>query len=121
VKCCTCGCTTKGPQQVIEGLYNSYSKLIAAAQRRYRRNSSKRGFLELGPPITLRPEEAQAELKDLLENRFKTFFQHDDDAVLPLTGGAKWQELETTGPTARGSVEGRTFGSSSTMSSISRL
>src|SRR5690606_37428442 len=40
-------------------------------------------------------------------NLFKTFFQHDDDAVLPLTGGAKWQELETTGPTARGSVEGR--------------
>jgi len=93
-------------QQVIEGLYNSYSKLIAAAQKRYRRNSSKRGFLELGTNYP-QTEKAQADLKDLLENRFKTFFQHEDDAVLPLTGGAKWQELETTGPTARGSVEGR--------------
>ena len=92
--------------QVIEGLYNSYGKLIAAAQKRYRRNSSKRGFLELGTSYP-QTEKAQADLKDLLENRFKTFFQHEDDAVLPLTGGAKWQELETTGPTARGSVEGR--------------
>ena len=92
--------------QVIDGLYDSYSKLIAAAQKRYRRNSSKRGFLELGTSYP-QTEKAQADLKDLLENRFKTFFQHEDDAVLPLTGGAKWQELETTGPTARGSVEGR--------------
>ena len=93
-------------QQVIEGLYNSYSKLIAAAQRRYRRNSSKRGFLELGTNYP-QTDEAQAELKDLLENRFKTFFQHDDDAVLPLTGGTKWQDIEATGPAARGTVEGR--------------
>jgi HK97 family phage portal protein len=93
-------------KQVIDGLYDSYSKLIAAAQKRYRRNSSKRGFLELGTSYP-QTEKAQADLKDLLENRFKTFFQHEDDAVLPLTGGAKWQELETTGPTARGSVEGR--------------
>ena len=93
-------------QQVIEGLYNSYSKLIAAAQKRYRRNSSKRGFLELGTNYP-QTEKAQADLKDLLENRFKTFFQHEDDAVLPLTGGAKWQELEATGPAARGTVEGR--------------
>ena len=93
-------------KRVIDGLYDSYSKLIAAAQKRYRRNSSKRGFLELGTSYP-QTEKAQADLKDLLENRFKTFFQHEDDAVLPLTGGAKWQELETTGPTARGSVEGR--------------
>src|SRR5690606_31302092 len=93
-------------KQVIEGLYDSYSKLIAAAQKRYRRNSSKRGFLELGTNYP-QTEKAQADLKDLLENRFKTFFQHEDDAVLPLTGGAKWQELEATGPAARGTVEGR--------------
>jgi len=92
--------------QVIDGLYNSYAKLITAAQKRYRRNSSKRGFLEV-PTNYPQTDKSQKELKDLLENRFKTFFQHDDDAVLPLTGGAKWQELETTGPTARGSVEGR--------------
>jgi len=92
--------------QVIDGLYNSYAKLIAAAQKRYRRNSSKRGFLEV-PTNYPQTDKSQKELKDLLENRFKTFFQHEDDAVLPLTGGTKWQELETTGPTARGSVEGR--------------
>lgn len=93
-------------KQVIEGLYDSYSKLIAAAQKRYRRNSSKRGFLELGTSYP-QTDKAQSDLKDLLENRFKTFFQHDDDAVLPLTGGAQWKELETVGSGARGTVEGR--------------
>jgi len=92
--------------QVIDGLYNSYAKLITAAQKRYRRNSSKRGFLEV-PTNYPQTDKSQKELKDLLENRFKTFFQHEDDAVLPLTGGAKWQELEATGPAARGTVEGR--------------
>lgn len=93
-------------KQVIEGLYDSYSKLIAAAQKRYRRNSSKRGFLDLGTNYP-QTDKAQSDLKDLLENRFKTFFQHDDDAVLPLTGGAQWKELETVGSGARGTVEGR--------------
>lgn len=93
-------------KQVIDGLYDSYSKLIAAAQKRYRRNSSKRGFLDLGTNYP-QTDKAQSDLKDLLENRFKTFFQHDDDAVLPLTGGAQWKELETVGSGARGTVEGR--------------
>lgn len=93
-------------KQVIEGLYDSYSKLIAAAQKRYRRNSSKRGFLDLGTNYP-QTDKAQSDLKDLLENRFKTFFQHDEDAVLPLTGGVQWKELETVGSGARGTVEGR--------------
>lgn len=90
---------------VIEGLYSSYSKLIAAGQAHYKKNFSKRGTLELD---TLYPktDEAKTQLTNLLNKDFKEFYGAEGNAVLPLPRGMKYQEL-TSSATAKGSVEGR--------------
>lgn len=77
---------------VIEGLYNSYGKLIAAAQVNYKRNHSRRGTVEV-PTNWPTTEKAQQELRDLFERKFKAFFEAEGPAVLPLTGGLKYNEL----------------------------
>lgn len=90
---------------VIEGLYSSYAKLIAASQANYKKSRAKRGTLELesGYPQT---EKAQKELTDLLDIRFKRFFEAEGNAVIPLARGMKYNEL-TNGTTTASSTESR--------------
>lgn len=78
---------------VIDGLYNSYSKLIEASQKNYKRNKAKRGTLEYNTSYT-QTDQGQKDLEDLLNNRFKRFFEAENGAVLPLTNGLKYTELE---------------------------
>lgn len=91
---------------VIDGLYGSYAKLIAAAQKNYKRNASRKVTLTI-PTSYPQTEKAQEELKDLLEKRFKTFFDAESDAVLPLTNGIEYAPIDKGAATARGTVEGR--------------
>lgn len=77
----------------IDGLYASYSKLITSSQKSYRRNKAKRGTLEYNTSYT-QSEKGQKELEDLLNNRFKRFFDAENGAVLPLTSGLKYTEME---------------------------
>ena len=92
-------------REVVDGLYESYGKLITAAQKHYKRNGSKRGALEI-PANFPQTEAAQKDLHDLLNNRFKTFFEAEGDAVLPLTNGLKYVEMDG-GTQTKGSIEGR--------------
>lgn len=92
-------------REVVEGLYESYGKLITAAQKHYKRNGAKRGTLEI-PANFSQMEAAQKDLQDLLNNRFKTFFEAEGGAVLPLTNGLKYVELDG-GTQTKGSIEGR--------------
>jgi len=71
---------------VIDGLYYSYAKLIELSKKRYQKNSVRRGALTI-PTTYPQTDKAQADLKDLLEKRFKAFFAAEGDAVIPLTGG----------------------------------
>ena len=77
---------------VIDGLYTSYAKLIAASQSNYKRNNSMRGTLNVptGYPQT---EVAQNDLKNLLSKRFKEFFNAEGSAIVPLTNGLEFNEL----------------------------
>lgn len=77
---------------VIDGLYTSYAKLIAASQSNYKRNNSMRGTLNVptGYPQT---EAAQNDLKNLLSKRFKEFFNAEGSAIVPLTNGLEFNEL----------------------------
>jgi HK97 family phage portal protein len=93
-------------KRVINGLYYSYAKLIAAAQKHYKRNASRKGALEV-PTSYAQTDKGQEELRDLLEKRFKTFFEAETDAVIPLTGGMVYKEVEGGAATTKGSVEGR--------------
>ena len=79
-------------RSVIDGLYTSYSKLIAASQKRYKNSVSRRGKLTVptGYPQT---DKAQGDLQDLLNKRFKKFFEADGDAVIPLTNNLAYEEL----------------------------
>lgn len=93
-------------RDTIDGLYLSYGKLIAAAQKHYKRNASRKGSLTI-PTNYPQTENAQTELRELLEKRFKTFFEAESDAVIPLTNGITYSEIEHGATTTKGSMEGR--------------
>jgi len=79
---------------LIDGLYTSYSKLIAASQSQYRKNNARRGTLEI-PTSYPETEQAQAKLKKLLSGNFEKYFNAENGAVLPLTNGMKYKESES--------------------------
>lgn len=93
-------------KDVVDGLYTSYGKLIAAAQKHYKRNAARKGALTI-PTNYPQTEKAQTELRELLEKRFKTFFEAESDAVIPLTNGITYSEIEHGAATTKGSMEGR--------------
>ena len=93
-------------KSVIDGLYASYAKLIAAAQKKYKRHASRKGSITV-PTSYPQTEKAQGELKDLLEKRFKAFFDAESDAVIPLTNGITYTPADEGAASARGTVEGR--------------
>lgn len=79
-------------KSVIEGLYTSYSKLIAAAQGNYKRNNSPRGTLKIATSYP-QTEKGQTELQSLFSEKFKKFFTAEGGAVLPLQEGLDYTEL----------------------------
>lgn len=79
-------------RDIIDGLYTSYSKLIAAAQTNYKRNNAPRGKLKI-PTNYSQTEKGQKELDDLFKNKFKRFFEAEGGAVLPLPNSLEYEEL----------------------------
>lgn len=92
-------------KSVIDGLYQSYSLLIAASQAHYKKNNARRGSLEI-PTNYPQTEKAQKDLNDLLSERFKRFFEAEGGAVLPLSNGMKYTELSSN-IGVKGGAEGR--------------
>ena len=90
---------------VIDGLYQSYSKLIAISQGNYKRNNARRGTLDI-PTNYPQTEKAQTDLSDLLSDRFKRFFEAEGGAVLPLSNGMAYKELSSN-IGVKGGAEGR--------------
>jgi len=81
-------------RKVIDGIYTSYSKLIAASQAHYKKNNARRGALEI-PTSYPQTKEAQEKMENLLNDKFKRFFEAEGGAVLPLTSGVKYKELSS--------------------------
>jgi len=77
---------------VIDGLYESYSKLIKVSSNGYIRGKSKKGKLTI-PTNYPQTEKAQEDLKELLNKRFKTFFEAEGDAVIPITNGLGYDKI----------------------------
>lgn len=92
-------------KNIIEGLYRSYSKLIAASQGHYKKNNVPRGKLKLETKYT-QTEKGRQDLDDLMKNRFKRFFEAEGGAVLPLTNGMEYEELASN-IGVKGGAEGR--------------
>jgi HK97 family phage portal protein len=92
-------------KDIIEHLYKSYGTLIAASQSHYKKNNARRGKLII-PTSYPQTDKAQKELQELLGSKFKRFFDAEGGAVLPLTNGMDYEEIESKNG-VKGSVEGR--------------
>ncbi|KOA76603.1 histone H1 [Clostridium botulinum] len=79
-------------KNLIDGLYMGYAKLIKAGQLSYIKSKTRRGVLNV-PSTYPQTQDAQDDLTDIMNNRFKTFFQSEKDVVLPLTNGLNYEEL----------------------------
>lgn len=92
--------------KIIDAIYKDYSKLIQASMTNYKKNNARRGTLNIPTnyPVS---EKAQKDLDDLFKNKFKRFFEAEGGAVLPLTNGLKYDELESNIGAKSSSVEGR--------------
>ncbi|WP_130806512.1 phage portal protein [Senegalia massiliensis] len=92
-------------KNVVDGLYKSYSKLIAASQGHYKKNNARRGALKI-PSSYPETDKAQKALQELLSKKFKRFFEAEGGAVLPLTNGMEYEELSSN-IGIKGGIEGR--------------
>lgn len=77
---------------LIDGLYNSYGKILKASQDNFKKNNARRGVLNI-PASYPQTEKAQKDLEDLLGRRFKRFFDAEGGAVLPLSNNLTYEEL----------------------------
>ncbi|WMJ82426.1 phage portal protein [Clostridium sp. MB40-C1] len=79
-------------KNIIDGLYAGYAKLIKAGQISYIKNKTRRGTLNIDSSYS-QTKQAQTDLQDLMDNKFKTFFNSEKDVVLPLNKGLSYTEL----------------------------
>jgi len=76
---------------IINNLNAEYGKLIQVSSKSFKTSKGKKGTLEI-PASYPQTEEAQKDLQDLLDNRFKKYFEAEGDALIPLTDGLKYNE-----------------------------
>ena len=86
---------------LIDGLYVSYAKLIAASQKNYKKGSHNKGIINIPTNYPQTPK-AQEDLKDLMNKRFADYFNADSDAVLPLQNGITYDEKSKEKSSAAG-------------------
>lgn len=79
-------------QDLINGLYADYGKLIEYSKNTYKRSNARRGVLEIPSNIS-QTTESQANLQKLLNENMKQFFNAENGALLPLTNGLKYTDL----------------------------
>lgn len=86
-------------RQRLEGAYTSYGRTVAKAIRDVIRANGQRGILDIDA-ATAAGKEFQTQLQELMDNRFKPFFE-SSQAVLPLTAGYKYTDItkQVTAPT----------------------
>lgn len=77
-------------KNLIDGLYNDYSKLLGSAMSSYKKANGRKGILKIDGMYP-QTKEAQTKLDDLMNNKFKKFFE-SDNAVLPLAKGLDYEE-----------------------------
>ena len=84
----------KKMKKVITSLNKSYGKLISVSQSNYKRNNSRKVTVDIDASMA-KTDEAQKDLKDLMENKLGEFLNSEGPAALPLTQGEEIEELES--------------------------
>lgn len=77
--------------QIIQGLYNSYNKLIDYSAKSYLKSRGSRGILDISA-LAQSDKLFEDKLTKLMNQYFKTFFENAN-AVLPLYEGYKYTDL----------------------------
>ncbi len=79
-------------RQLIDGLYNSYAKLIAYSMKAYQRSKGTKGIFKYDTIPVAGTEERKA-FDALINEKIKKWME-SDNAALPLGRGQEWKELE---------------------------
>lgn len=79
-------------RKLVNGLYDSYSKLIAYSMKSYQRSRGTKGVFEYDTVPVSGSEERKA-FDALINDKIKKWLE-SDSAALPLGRGQKWHELE---------------------------
>lgn len=90
---------------VIDGLYSSYGKLLAASIKSYKRKNSKKSFMRLDGAISQQDDDVD-ELTAMFSEQFKKFYNSDGDALWPLQKGLELQDADN-GSTAKEKIDSR--------------
>lgn len=77
-------------KEVIYKLHESYGSLIHSSIKNYKKARGSRGILKIDSSASGNPK-FQAHLNDLMNNKFKKFYEAEN-AVLPLTTGFDYSE-----------------------------
>lgn len=78
-------------RRLINGMYESYGKLIAYAQKTYQQSRGKRGILNVST-VAQGKLDFKETFERLMNERFKRFF-NADNAVLPLFDGYTYTDI----------------------------
>jgi HK97 family phage portal protein len=81
-------------RNMLENLNKDYSKLIAVSQQNYKRNNSRRGKLKIGSKYSQKLKD-QEDLEKVFKDKFKRFFEAENGAILPLTEGLDYEDLDS--------------------------
>lgn len=90
-------------QRLVNGMYDTYSKLIVYAQNAYRKSRGHKGILNIDA-IAQEDENFDTTFSELMSTHFKTFFDKEN-AVLPLFDGYTYTDM---------SQDSKTYSSEST-------
>lgn len=78
-------------RELINGLYDSYSKLIAYSMKSYQRSKGTKGIFKYGT-IPVAGTEQRKAFDALINEKIKKWME-GDNAALPLGEGQEWKEL----------------------------
>ena len=81
----------KDVRKLINGMYESYGKLITYAQKSYQKSRGSKGVLDINAVAQGKPTFNET-FNKLMNERFKTFFEAEN-AVLPLFDGYKYSDI----------------------------
>lgn len=79
-------------KKLIDNVASEYDELISYSKKTYKRSNARRGILEIPTSYPNTPE-AIEKLQDLMNNKFKKFFEAENGAVLPIANGMKYDDL----------------------------
>ena len=88
---------SKNMRGLINGMYDSYAKLIIYAQNAYKKSRGHKGILNINA-MAQESENFDATFADLMTKHFKNFFDKDS-AVLPLFDGYSYNDISQNSKT----------------------